>query len=532
MKKRNLEQQLYIYQIWSLIFTIVISLGISLGYMVHHEYNNIDQNITNVARSFSNNSEVQEMLEHHTKISDEFMEKLDNFIAQSSNIDSIVLCDTDSLRYYHKNHDLIGQSYSMQMYSDDILKGASPYFITAPGTLGDQRQIYMPVYTDNGEISGFVMVSILTTNITHITKQFLSVFFILALTLIGIAIIFTERFNYKLRDTLLGYRPETFSRMFVERTEVINTLEEGIFAVNKDGYIIMMNDAAQAILDLPKGHYDGANIMDIYPESQINDVLKSAVAEYNVNLLLHGKNIMINRIPIVEKNRILGAVSILRNKTDVTRMAEELTGANYMMDTLRAFNHEFKNKLHAILGYIEMGESDAARDLILNTHMVSTRAVSQVTKNIPIPGIAALIIGKIMLASESGISLKLKPDTTCDAAHSPFPSDVYMTILGNLIQNSIEALNIIKDGERIIEVGIYIWASGCILSVDDTGSGMSDAIQDKIFENGFSTKGQGRGNGMPLIKDIVDRYQGSLDIVSEEGAGTSITVTLSGENPN
>ena len=89
-------------------------------------------------------------------------------------------------------------------------------------------------------------------------------------------------------------------------------------------------------------------------------------------------------------------MSVFRDKTELTKMAEELTGARYMVDTLRAFNHEFMNKLHIILGFLEMKEYGEARKYILDTSMVSGKEVSHICQTIPVENLAALIIGKQM----------------------------------------------------------------------------------------------------------------------------------------
>lgn len=53
--------------------------------------------------------------------------------------------------------------------------------------------------------------------------------------------------------------------------------------------------------------------------------------------------------------------------------------------------------------------------------------------------------------------------------------------------------------------------------------------EKKIFENGFSTKGDGRGTGLHLIKQLIEKHNGTISVESEEGVGTSFTVTLTDE---
>lgn len=60
----------------------------------------------------------------------------------------------------------------------------------------------------------------------------------------------------------------------------------------------------------------------------------------------------------------------------------------------------------------------------------------------------------------------------------------------------------------------------------DTGPGMTQEVQQHIFERGFSTKGEGRGTGLSLVKDTLDAYNGTIRVESEPGVGTSFIITL------
>lgn len=332
--------------------------------------------------------------------------------------------------------------------------------------------------------------------------------------------------NRRLQRTLLGYNPEQFSKMFIEREEVMDALEEGILAINTEGEIITMNRSVLQILDLDEAPPTGTKLADIFPDTVLYEIIESQTPTYNRSFRIAGKDILANQIPIVEGDEVVGAVSICRNKTALNKLAAELTGSKYMVDTLRAFNHEFKNKLHVILGYIEVGQADKAADLIRTSSLVSTQAVSEITQKVQIPDISALLIGKMIRANELGIHFSLKADTQCFENQSSFSSDLYITILGNLIENACEELDQSGTDYREICVGIHMCENCTILSVDDTGRGIPEEIRDKIFKNGFSTKGEHRGTGLYLISDIVNRYHGSLSIDTAIGEGTSITVTL------
>ncbi len=528
MKEKPLEHQIYVSQIFSITLAILLTLGVSLHYNLVTKRNSLDMNIKNAGIFISGMPEVADILKNGQP-SGAFNKRMDLLIKELDYIDVVTICNKDSIRFYHNNKALIGKTF----VGDDeaaILNGAAPYITNGKGTLGNQRRAFFSIKNEQDEIIGFVMVSVLTASISQLTRNILLVFLLLALMLLSIGFIVSELLYSRLKKILLGYKPEEFRKIHIERKEVLDALEEGIFAINTEGELILINESAKKILDLDAMPEYGTKLTELYPETKLPHVLQTGLPEYNISLMINGKHIMSNRIPIMENGKTAGAVSIFRNKTEYTRLAEELTGARYMVETLRALNHEFKNKLHIILGFIEMGQPKKVTDFIINTSMASTLAVSEVTKQIQISSIAALLIGKIIRAGELGIRLTIKPDSSCVESELHLPVDLYITILGNLIENAIEELNDLSCDIKEIEVGINIWQSGSILSVDDTGRGIPADLQDQIFEKGYSTKGDGRGSGMFLIKELVDQHHGIIEVESEENTGTSFTITFTEED--
>ena len=67
------------------------------------------------------------------------------------------------------------------------------------------------------------------------------------------------------------------------------------------------------------------------------------------------------------------------------------------------------------------------------------------------------------------------------------------------------------------------------LIIRDTGMGIPEDIKSKIFQPFYTTKaeGQGTGLGLLIVKDIVERHNGSVTIESKIGAGTAVTVSIS-----
>ena len=207
-------------------------------------------------------------------------------------------------------------------------------------------------------------------------------------------------------------------------------------------------------------------------------------------------------------------------------MTEQLEDANNLVETLRAFNHEFMNKLHVILGYLETDHIAEAKEYLLQSSMGSSRSISQISRLITHQGAAAIIIGKAIRAAELDIALNLVPESYCIQLTAGIPSNVYVTILGNLLQNAIEELNSCDHILKEIQLTVFIDQDSTYISVLDTGRGMSRELVDRITEYGISTKGPGHGTGLYLVQNLVNEFHGTLKIESDPGEGTEATVMI------
>lgn len=521
--------RIYLHNLFLVLAAVLVTGGISLYMMVTIRKNDMDTEIRNMAYMVSEMQVVKEALESGTissPVRSSLLQELDMIVNADTGVDIIVVCDLNSIRYYHNNHAEIGQHFRGGD-QEKILRGAAPYISEAEGTLGMQRRAFCNVYNEDGERIGFVMASVLTASLTRIFQAMSVTYLLLLLLMSVVGAVLAAIFMQNLRRTLLGYQPEEIIKRYVERTDVLDAMEEGICAIDTSGKITVLNRMARRILGVDsEGDADSREVRDVFPTEKLMTVVHSNTAQYNVDERIHGSHIMSTRIPIHSQGRLIGAVSIMRDKTELVKMAEELTGANYMVDTLRAVHHEFKNKMHVILGLIEMEQPEKAREYILGTTLVTGEAISNIKKLIPISNLAAQLIGKVMRAAELDISLSIKADTHFIDKENGLPSECYITIVGNLVENAIDELNRADFPVKEIELGIYVDEESTIITCDDTGGGIPEDILINLYDRNTTTKGEGHGIGFSLIRDIVDTYEGVVHIDTEVGAGTSIEITL------
>lgn len=220
-------------------------------------------------------------------------------------------------------------------------------------------------------------------------------------------------------------------------------------------------------------------------------------------------------------------------KKQFLSFAEDLEGTKFLVDSMRANNHDFTNKLHVILGLLQIGEYEKAQNYIENISIIQRETVSSVMHAIDNPSFAALLIGKIARACECNVRFILDDNTHFNSKDIYVPSEALVTITGNLIDNALDAMNVplaLSDNEakkqKELKISVMTLPGKMLITVKDNGPGISKENAAHIFDNGFSTKGSGRGVGLYHTKQLIESLGGSISFESQEGSGTCFMVIL------
>jgi two-component system CitB family sensor kinase len=237
-------------------------------------------------------------------------------------------------------------------------------------------------------------------------------------------------------------------------------------------------------------------------------------------LVLHADRVLVaNRMPIARASRQLGWVVTFQDRTEsetLKRSLEEVTG---LADTLRAQSHEFANRLHTLVGLVELGHYDEAVEFVTGLSAARGELTEQLTRAIGEPKLAALILAKVSLAGERGVELKLMPDSRV-GQHITAITQV-LTVAGNLIDNAIDAAALASTPRRV-ELTLVAAESDLLIRVRDSGSGVPAELRDQIFTDGVTTKssatGARRGLGLALVRQIVEGSGGMVSVGQDGGA--------------
>ena len=186
------------------------------------------------------------------------------------------------------------------------------------------------------------------------------------------------------------------------------------------------------------------------------------------------------------------------------------------------FSEASRGKLRKVRTRLrEMGEGlDRVKELVLNLRTFS-RADEGDFKTIDLGDSidSVLLLLRHKTSGRINVEKHYGPDRSL-SCYAGRLNQVFM----NLIANAADAIS----GKGKIVITITQTEDMFIISVRDTGKGISKAIQDRIFEPFFTTKpaGQGTGLGLAISYGIVQDHHGSIEVESQEGSGTEFRVSI------
>ncbi len=343
----------------------------------------------------------------------------------------------------------------------------------------------------------------------------------------------------------------------------------GIIEWDADFECLEWNPAAQKIFGFTEEEVKGCHITErILPESarpEVNKVWAELLANeggfysLNENLTKDGRTIMCewHNTPLVDQDgNVFGVTSLVEDVTKRQRDEDNLRHSQ-KMDAIGKLTggiaHDFNNMLGVILGYSQLLKGRAVGDnpkLIKYSDQIITageRAKKLTTKLLEFsrkaPSSAETThINRLLEDMRDMLQMTLTPRIKLEMnlQENIWPVWLDKTRLEDAILNiSINAMHAMSVGGRLtlatqnvqlvdkdihnmdINAGDYV-----LLSLDDTGIGMSREVQDRIFEPFFTTKEEGTGLGLSQVYGFLQQSQCGINVESEQGHGTQIAIYI------
>lgn len=481
----------------------------------------LEKRLTDTAFFISENNDVRNALASDDPALKKGIQALAEHIRIKAGFDYIVVFNMDGIRLTHPNAENIGQHFRG---GDEkrVLETGESYVSEAIGTLGNSKRAFYPVFKDGKQV-GAVAVGATLIQINQGLSDKLRRFVPLVVMSMIIGVAGAAALAVNIKQDIFGLEPDEIALLLKEKEAILDHVKEGIITLDNKGDLIQYNQEASRILKL--AGIEPKDIISELPQDVDSDL---SVQSYDNELSIGKGSILYKISPLRDgKDRILGHVINFRDTTEVREMAEELTGIKKMAWSLRAQNHEFQNKLHTIGGLIQLGETDEAIKFIQAAARNNSDLNNFITNKIKNMNIAALILSKYYKAEESRVILDLDSESSLGETTPGIRSDEIGTIIGNLIENALDAVS--TDGTGKISVFIKEDKDKIVMKVSNNGPHIPDEIKDKIFNPNFSTKPGQRGVGLNLVENIVRRNNGKIELIQDDDVVFLITLPVEGE---
>lgn len=446
-----------------------------------------------------------------------------NRILKNTGVQFIVVMDMDGIRKSHPDPQKIGHHF---IGGDEgpVLKGKE-HVSLAEGTLGISMRVFVPIFSETGEQLGAVAVGISADNVKERVKESRHIIYIGVGVGVLVGIIGAILLARHIKKSLFGLEPHRIAKILEERNTMLQSVKEGIIAVDKEARVTLINNEAKRLFKKSGLEEDfiGKDVELYMPNSRIKEVLQTGEVQLNEEQNIYGITIVTNRVPLYVKGEIVGAIATFRDKTEIRKLAEELTGIRLYAEALRAQSHEFMNKMHVVLGLTHMKQYEELQKYISGMVSEHQYEIGGVMKRIKSPVFAGFLLGKLSYAREKNIKLIISEDSYMPEIDDESITHELITIVGNLIDNALEAVTNCEKNR--VEVKIQ---HGDILTitVQDTGKGIQEKEIEELFTKGYSTKGDNRGYGLYLVKESIQRINGEIHMHSLVGKGTTITIEI------
>lgn len=428
-------------------------------------------------------------------------------VRRDAGVDFVTVMSPDRIRYSHPDPANIGRPFIGDV--GDAPRGR-PFTQEYAGTLGPSMRAVVPVLDARGRVVALVAVGITLDRIDRQLRDDVLPLALAAAAVLAAGAGGATLVARRLRRQTHGLGERELARMYEYYAAVLHAVREGLLLVDVDGRVQLANDEARRLLALPavdaatgRDEVVGRPLADLGLAPALVEAARGRAATDDELYLAGDRLLLVSAAPADWDGRAVGAVVTLRDHTELRGVTGELEAVRRLTESLRAQNHESANRLHTVVSLIEMGRAEEAVDFAVEELQVAQLLADHVVAAVDDPVASALLLGKTADAAERGVELQVVGVWPESARLSP--RDL-VTVLGNLVDNALDAVAASPLGERRVRVTL----GERRLAVGDSGPGLPEHDLDAVLEAGWTTKVAadptvGRGVGLALVAQAARR---------------------------
>nr|WP_234315335.1 sensor histidine kinase [Streptomyces globisporus] len=435
----------------------------------------------------------------------------------------VVIMAPDGTRWTHPEPEQIGRTYLGHI---EQARQGRLYSETHLGVLGPSVRTVAPVLDRHGRVVALVSAGITIDKISEQVREQVTALLGMAGAALALGGAGTYVVNARLRRHTHGMNATELSRMHDYHEAALHAVREGLVMLDGGRRIALINDGARELLGLDEGVV-GRPAAELGLPASLTGALLSSEPRVDETHLTADRVLVVNTRPVVGGER-RGTVVTLRDRTELQALSGELDSERGFTEALRSQAHEAANRLHTVVSLIELGRVAEAVEFATAELELAQALTDRVVDAVGEPVLAALLLGKAAQANERGVELVLTEDSRIDDGRVPaaLPSRDLVTILGNLIDNAVEAAGGTPHARVTVTVAARAGDGELLLRVADNGPGVRPADREAVLGRGWSTRGPGRGLGLALVGQAVSRASGTLHLTEAQEGGARFTVRL------
>jgi PAS domain S-box-containing protein len=360
----------------------------------------------------------------------------------------------------------------------------------------------------------------------------------------------------------------------IDRLEtVLDSLTDGILVCDTKHNLMMLNKYAERFLPISYMELGNEPLWQLVRDDRMADFFETTLSggdrveerEFDIEIKGMNRLLSLSVLPLVQEHQVTGSLIYIEDITEKRGREARLRRAENLasLTTLAAgVAHEIKNPLGSISIHIQLMQKAMAknRELFDNAHPGGTDGVGQKPAayfdlldkyigivNEEIDRLNHIVVDFLFAVRPMAMELR---EGDINALITELVEFVWYELEHNHIECNLELekdipfilfderhmkqalLNLIKNAQAAMPHGGSLKIktektdADILISVSDTGVGISDENLSKIFEPFFTTRETGSGLGLTLVFKIIREHLGEISVKSRQGEGTCFTITL------
>ena len=455
-------------------------------------------------------------------------------IAAHSDASFIVIGDKRGVHLFHSVHPEWVGTRLVGGDNQPVLEGKSTTTIRKGG-LGISLRSKAPIFDNAGRVVGIVSVGYLTSYLDSITLAKVINIFIAAVLLLIALFIFSWYFTRSIKKQIFSLEPREIGLLVRQQKAMMESIYEGVIVIDHHRRIEVINHAARSLLGLsqPAHQLRGKSIDSVITPQPFFAGGEMFESDTHDELCRFNQlTVLASRVRIMLENSLQGWVITFRDRDEINSLSAQLSQVKRYVDNLRIMRHEQLNRMTTLSGLLHMGHYDEAIRYIQAQSEHAQELLDFISSHFNSPTLCGLLLGKAARAREKGVELSFDPACRIDRPLPSLMESELISIIGNLLDNAIEATQRAELPHEPVEILIQLNARELMIEVADRGVGIRPEIREHIFERGVTTKTRGdHGIGLYLIERDVTQAGGTIEVADNAPRGAIFTLFIPADGP-